>query len=245
MSRSAFGFTLIELLVVIAIIAILAAILFPVFARARAKAQQSSCLSNVKQLALATLMYTSDNDEMLPVNVYSSGGKSIRWAEAISPYVKNTQIFLCPTDPKPAGSATSTNPIVSTSYGVNLSTTSWGMAGVGWDQPYRVSRSMLRFAYPAERMLIAESNTALPYGWACSWCQASCVSYVANWHNEGVNLAFTDGHVKWLAKAAVPLVGPGGNGMNWPATTTDPTEIAAAVFWTGGIPSEVGGQGEW
>ena len=64
MSRNALGFTLIELLVVIAIIAILAAILFPVFARARAKAQQSSCLSNVKQLALATLMYTSDNDEM-------------------------------------------------------------------------------------------------------------------------------------------------------------------------------------
>jgi len=75
--RKAHGFTLIELLVVIAIIAILAAILFPVFARARAKAQQNNCLSNIKQLALGTLMYVSDYDDRFPFawsTVYYVGG---------------------------------------------------------------------------------------------------------------------------------------------------------------------------
>jgi prepilin-type N-terminal cleavage/methylation domain-containing protein/prepilin-type processing-associated H-X9-DG protein len=88
MSRK--GFTLIELLVVIAIIAILAAILFPVFARARAKAEQASCLSNVKQLMLATLMYCNDNDQIL---FPSWGG----WARGIAPYTQNDQMFACPS----------------------------------------------------------------------------------------------------------------------------------------------------
>ncbi len=79
------GFTLIELLVVIAIIAILAAILFPVFARARAKAQQNNCLSNVKQIALAFLMYAADNDDMIPHHTVTGGNFPPR----IYPYVKN------------------------------------------------------------------------------------------------------------------------------------------------------------
>ncbi len=112
------GFTLIELLVVIAIIAILAAILFPVFARAREKARQTSCLSNVKQLSLGVLMYTQDYDERLPYcdcNAYSSG---TNWAISTQPYVKNAQIFVCPSDsgmmrltpgdPNPCGARTST-----------------------------------------------------------------------------------------------------------------------------------------
>lgn len=93
------GFTLIELLVVIAIIAILAAILFPVFAKAREKARQASCQSNLKQLALGVLMYVQDYDEKFPVwNRYEGAD---RWPlappAAIYPYVKNTQLYECPS----------------------------------------------------------------------------------------------------------------------------------------------------
>jgi prepilin-type N-terminal cleavage/methylation domain-containing protein/prepilin-type processing-associated H-X9-DG protein len=93
------GFTLIELLVVIAIIAILAAILFPVFARAREKARQSSCLSNVKQLNMGVVMYVQDYDERFPLGFVNRSSFSDRycWPGAIYPYVKNLQVFDCPS----------------------------------------------------------------------------------------------------------------------------------------------------
>ncbi len=92
------GFTLIELLVVIAIIAILAAILFPVFARAREKARQSSCLSNVKQINLAVLMYVQDYDERLPTSYYWIGPDRYSYIMFMVPYVKNAQVFDCPSN---------------------------------------------------------------------------------------------------------------------------------------------------
>lgn len=93
------GFTLIELLVVIAIIAILAAILFPVFARAREKARQTSCLSNLKQIGLALQMYAQDYDMLLPLaNEYPGTDGPPGLYDVIEPYVKNEQIFRCPSD---------------------------------------------------------------------------------------------------------------------------------------------------
>jgi len=89
------AFTLIELLVVIAIIAILAAILFPVFAQAREKARQTACLSNVKQISLGVQMYSQDYDELLPVPGYNAQCRG-RWQFQVFPYVKNEQIFTCP-----------------------------------------------------------------------------------------------------------------------------------------------------
>lgn len=93
------GFTLIELLVVIAIIAILAAILFPVFARAREKAREASCASNLKQIGLAVHMYASDFDDLLPLansDVVEDGPPGI--VEILQPYTRNQQIFRCPSD---------------------------------------------------------------------------------------------------------------------------------------------------
>lgn len=96
------AFTLIELLVVIAIIAILAAILFPVFATAREKARQTSCASNLKQLGLGTLQYCQDYDENLPYgnNPHNAGGswREQGWAGSVYPYVKSTGVFACPDD---------------------------------------------------------------------------------------------------------------------------------------------------
>src|SRR5215470_19728393 len=107
------AFTLIELLVVIAIIAILAAILFPVFAQAREAARKTSCLSNTKQLGLAIMQYVQDYDEMYPSNSWDTPAigvtdqdtkdptykSAIIWMWRVMPYMKNKQILVCPSDP--------------------------------------------------------------------------------------------------------------------------------------------------
>ena len=94
------GFTLIELLVVIAIIAILASILFPVFARARENARRTSCSSNLKQIGLGILQYVQDYNELYPRRTIGPGGdaNSATWANIVQPYLKSTQIFQCPSD---------------------------------------------------------------------------------------------------------------------------------------------------
>lgn len=115
------GFTLIELLVVIAIIAILAAILFPVFARARENARRASCSSNMKQIGLGLMQYSQDYDELQPMGAANSWtGDQLTWRQLVQPYVKSVQLFKCPsnsangTDPARAG-----YPQVSANYGGN------------------------------------------------------------------------------------------------------------------------------
>ena len=140
------GFTLIELLVVIAIIAILAAILFPVFAKAREKARQSSCLSNMKQIGLGGLQYAQDFDEIM---ISGSGyqGTSQNWQLKIDPYIKNKQILMCP-------SLNFTNP---QSYGATGAL--FGMMTVyfSYSAPWRGGTKMSLLAFPAQTALFNES----------------------------------------------------------------------------------------
>jgi len=147
------GFTLIELLVVIAIIAILAAILFPVFAKVREKARQTSCLSNEKQLGLAFMQYAQDYDEMLPVGVVSGGTNyGTGWGGRIQPYVKSPQVYQCPDDTTPAvGPGGSTY----VSYGYNLSLVF--INGTSYPGP---GGHMAGFNSPAKTVLLNEDSNA-------------------------------------------------------------------------------------
>ncbi|MEN6641012.1 MAG: DUF1559 domain-containing protein [Armatimonadia bacterium] len=200
------GFTLIELLVVIAIIAILAAILFPVFAKAREKARQSSCLSNVKQLGLAFLSYAQDYDETLPSQ--GSNGAAFdwyphRWYQVIDPYIKNQQILRCP-------SSTGTTPAVD-NYGaceqvigyLPHSTSRQGftigayVCPAGQGNP----RALGTIDKPAERVLLADASD---FTLGVSFWPGGNY-YVKSRHNDGANLCFVDGHAKW-AKGTYPVM---------------------------------------
>src|SRR5450432_996851 len=100
-TKSSKGFTLIELLVVIAIIAILAAILFPVFAQAREKARQTACASNMRQMGMAVMLYAQDCDERLPLAASLTPTGFLNWHDFVDPYVKNKQIWVCPSTDLP------------------------------------------------------------------------------------------------------------------------------------------------
>lgn len=160
------GFTLIELLVVIAIIAILAAILFPVFARARENARRTSCMSNMKQLALGVIQYTQDYDEKVPIWRYSVGGTrpTLTWSRAIEPYTKSYQITRCPSQAKNPFGIWSTSGGIGwwynwqrwPSYGYNvtyLNPSGCRVVGGAYDyQPANLSR----FASPAAMVMFVD-----------------------------------------------------------------------------------------
>ena len=188
------GFTLIELLVVIAIIAILAAILFPVFSRAREKARTASCLSNVKQLMLAVLQYTQDYDERFPTEYPRPPGmtEGVRWIVMLDPYIKNRQIWVCPSWQQqpwhwcPGGP----NALVST-YQFNFQMTGPRVGS------QRIGLSLARVKHPAEKCLIKESQQYCGvWWWNCQqwWC---CIP--RDLHNGGCNCGFVDGHAKWVS----------------------------------------------
>ncbi len=196
------GFTLIELLVVIAIIAILAAILFPVFARVREKARQTSCLSNLKQLTLGVMMYTDDYDEVLPwddLDYDGSGDDSYgdgTWRGMIMPYVKNTQIFMCPsrTFETRAFDGRFDDYGMYAGYGINYAHYDWGTHTPPYAQPLSCIQDASNCIILMESPGIHE--VANPMG-------EDAVRWVPNasWavrHNGGANYSFCDGHAKWL-----------------------------------------------
>ena len=132
-SRRRAGFTLIELLVVIAIIAILAAILFPVFAQAREKARQAACLNNTKQIGLGIIQYTNDYDETLPVAGYNAQCRG-RWQWQLYPYVKNEGVFNCPNVPSSKWSSATGTPGAPCDPNIKLGQNDRG--GYGWNYAF-------------------------------------------------------------------------------------------------------------
>lgn len=143
------GFTLVELLVVIAIIAILAAILFPVFARARENARRTSCLSNLKQLGLGFLQYTQDYDEAYPLSSYPAD--NVSWTTSTQPYIKSLQIYRCPSD----SAARWDNPVAPPTS--NYYTTSYIMnAWFAGTQPYA---KLSAVQAPSKVAVVVDANT--------------------------------------------------------------------------------------
>jgi prepilin-type N-terminal cleavage/methylation domain-containing protein/prepilin-type processing-associated H-X9-DG protein len=228
------GFTLIELLVVIAIIAILAAILFPVFARARENARRASCQSNLKQIGLGMLQYTQDYDEKLVI-VHAGPGSfdpntdERGWAELIQPYVRSTQLLQCPSETNPPAADNGNG---YTDYAMNNFD---GSTTVGAASAY-YGMSIARFDSPALSVMVWEAGNGSA-GNAYSGCttydcsaagdvsgtKASIYTSTASNENalihlDGCNFAFVDGHVKWFKASNTTLMSNIYNGNTPPST---------------------------
>jgi len=219
------GFTLIELLVVIAIIAILAAILFPVFARARENARRSSCQSNLKQIALGIKQYTQDYDELFPIQITpnaSSARPPVAWADEIQPYIKSLQLYQCPSDITPPQASTAPNSKSYIDYFINAALGNTGTATTPAYTNGGISEAAVENS--SLTILVADGdgnsgNSTARYrsngfqtsgdvsSTATSWMSPSygpvggglaTSAGVLQKHLEGGNVAFVDGHVKWF-----------------------------------------------
>jgi prepilin-type N-terminal cleavage/methylation domain-containing protein/prepilin-type processing-associated H-X9-DG protein len=222
------GFTLIELLVVIAIIAILASILFPVFAQARENARRSSCMSNLRQVGLGFIQYTQDYDEKYPMALWGklqdqstyttqtnpampgaqfltadgsdiggSIGHFVTWMDCIYPYVKSTQLFVCPSIRPNDGYL---------SYGYNNSI-SRAIATMGSGPLGGVSVTEIQ--KPAETVCVLDYHNRYAIyanNGDYSWSFPSNAAYHQGvWpHLDGGNIAYADGHVKWNKRGSFP-----------------------------------------
>jgi prepilin-type N-terminal cleavage/methylation domain-containing protein/prepilin-type processing-associated H-X9-DG protein len=227
------GFTLIELLVVIAIIAILAAILFPVFAQAREMARKASCLSNVRQVGLATILYVQDHDEAFPVTYrmstgpapqyywYGQGGTYIQNVHnLVQPYCKNLQMFKCPSDPRPSGVTITPsyggNDFPGTSYGYNVQYAdnlgAWGIASMNQNQwPNEPPVPLAALQRPADKVMWVDERGHFWAGdhqpgipWFTGGDPGQWVADAATTrHQDGVNVVFCDGHGKWIRREKI------------------------------------------
>jgi prepilin-type N-terminal cleavage/methylation domain-containing protein/prepilin-type processing-associated H-X9-DG protein len=205
------GFTLIELLVVIAIIAILAAILFPVFARAREKARQSSCLSNCKQIMLGVIMYTGDYDETLPEGVsywdspFNDGlADAGPWYGLIMPYLKNEQILICPSH-KHTQHFSSTGPAA-------LLWDDWQDTVISYGANMDLKHVLLAsLDQPSEWVWLTEYATFSQYWFPYTGpCDVQPSSSYRPWggngkfeHNGQMNVGFLDGHAKSFSRGSM------------------------------------------
>jgi len=253
--RSQRGFTLIELLVVIAIIAILAAILFPVFAQARAKARSISCLSNVKQVGTAFHMYVQDYDETCP-SIWGGTGTCVagatncswEWWFGLMPYMKSVNLIYCPD--RPDGSITSYN-----AYGQGLGATHYAGYGYNWGpamyrgggllgtqlklasgQTYLVGKSLASVQSPADTFAFGDTydTPRMTIGMAFAADAFRGTSNSALRHTSGtLNFAFVDGHAKAVKMKTGYLKGGFSDRMLMPrdgnlaatAYCADPNEI--------------------
>ena len=212
------AFTLIELLVVIAIIAILAAILFPVFARARENARRSSCQSNLKQIMLGQIQYSQDYDEkLLPTR--AANPAHLPWATVIQPYLKSEQIMICP-------SASDTVNSYTYNYYVGLDGRSLAAIEFPTLVPTFIDANGTRDTTAFSRISPTFLTQTSIAGWQGRSIVPTSVGYsngeagfiAAKRHLEGANYAFSDGHVKWLKGSDTQLTYAGTNADDSPAT---------------------------
>jgi len=189
------GFTLIELLVVIAIIAILAAILFPVFAKVREKARQTTCASNEKQIGLGILQYVEDYDETLPGRDFNSGptGNIVSWRYMIAPYLKSTDVFKCPSNPYNKYSDQN-NDGFNISYSVNANSSN-GVGGPFGDVT-ATGVALASIQAPTQLIGVVESTVAYDNLDVTNAFFASNTTNLFAGHTGVSNFLFMDGHVK-------------------------------------------------
>lgn len=194
------GFTLIELLVVIAIIAILAAIMFPVFNKARDSARRTQCLSNMKQMGIAFRMYMDDHADTFPLDTHSDRRNS--WIDTLQPYVQSRLLYRCPSDTSNNWDAPNPNRRRQASYGTNFYMTPLGPFEDSSEGSHGFTKMSL-FANPSGTIYIAEvarnsfTDHVHPAWWLDGRIQPHHeVNMKA--HGDGSNYTFLDGHAVFM-----------------------------------------------